>query len=1475
MTARYLMGLDVGGGGGRCLLVNTTTGEMVSVFRGWTHPPAPEAGNFAFRLDTDMIWRVLGETARAALKNAGIEPDDVAGVAATSMRHGMVAIDRKGNVLLATPNKDSRAVEQGMGLAAERAPELYQITGHAPLPILMAARLMWLRDTRPEDFKSLHAALSISDWVGYMMTGELASEPAQAAESLLFDVKTRKWSSSILKSLGLSDKVLPSLKNAGMKLGKLTREAAENLGLVHGIPVAVGGPDTQCGLLGAGVTSAGQIGVIAGTTTPVQMVMEKPIIDPEMRVWTGLHIIPGLYVLESNAGQMGSTLDWMAHLIHGDAPNPVAMLDAEASSSQPGAHGVTSTIGAAVFNASALEAPVDNLTFSSVIMRPGEEGRADVARAIFEGLAYAVRANVEQVLALTPAPSPEGKGEIWLGGGITRSTLWTRMISDVMNCRVHVSASSEATALGAAICAGVGAGLFQNLESGARALARPAREHQPGEEASVYQSLYADWQSLRQERRPADMMAASNVAAVMMSGSSAADSGAVPSSFRPRIYISAEVDEAALQQLRALGDVTYKPYRTEGILLTGDDLVKTMKDYQVFVTEVDIVDAEALLKLPDLRLIFVCRGNPVNIDIESCTAASVPVVNTPARNADAVADLAVGFMLMLARKMQGALGFLRQPGGEAGDLGRMGQAHEEFLGVELWHKTIGVIGGGAIGRKVVQRLLPFGARVLVFDPYLSEGQIVLMGAEKTSLECLLAESDFITLHAAVTDGTRNLINAHSFSLMKPGAYLVNTARAALIDQDALLASLRSGRLGGFAADVFPVEPPGADDPLLSFPNVIATPHMGGNTLEVAAHQGEIITNELKALLTGKRPKYILNPATLETFAWMGKRKTDEAALKNRASAPGPGATDLDVSAQKQKVVEPAVAASVPHVAMLSGKAEPMETNTSREKMTLIFKEFTTGIAADKEMADFARGKNVIFLFTVKDMDQSFFMSFLDGKVESGVGNPSREPDVKLKMAADVLDGMFTGRVNATKAATGGKLSFSGDTGKAMSFIRIQGNMNRLYTEARNKIGDPGDLTKLGAPAAVSPAPVAAPAPISAAAPVPAPVPPAINNAAREKMTAILREFTTQIPTDKEMADFAKGKNVVFLFTVKDMDQAFFLSFVDGKVGAGLNNPPREPDVKLKMSADILDGMFTGRVNATKAATGGKLSFSGDTGKAMAFIRIQGNMTRLYTNARNKVGDPGDLTKIAAVPAAAPTPVSAPAVVLPSPLGDGLGVRSAPAVLKTGDVRDQILMVTNELYAKGLITATGGNVSARCDDNPNEVWITPSAIFKGDLRADMMVRINLDGKIISETDYSASSERRVHCAIYKNMPDVTAVVHSHAEQATLMALTGTKFQPVSADAAFFGDIPVVPFMMPGTDALGDAVSKAMVEHGIAVLMQNHGLVVAGSSLRRAADMTDMIEVTAHKILTCKMLGIEPALLPEDVVKQLKEIGSAIA
>jgi sugar (pentulose or hexulose) kinase/phosphoglycerate dehydrogenase-like enzyme/ribulose-5-phosphate 4-epimerase/fuculose-1-phosphate aldolase/putative sterol carrier protein len=1291
VSAHFLMALDAGGGGGHCLLVDTDSGTFTRAFRAWTHPAAPGTGGLGANLDLDMLWAALAEAAREAMQIAGAAPEHVLGVAATSMRHTTVVLDAAGAGLLTTPNRDSRAVTEAFQLASEQGDTFYARTGHWPSPLSTAPRLRWFATFDPDAWKRAVTVITLSDWVTYRLCGEIATDPSQAGESLLFDVAQRDWAWDLIAGLQIPRQLLPTLRQPGTRLGGLTAAAADALGLRAGTPVAVGGGDTQCGLLGAGAVAAGQVAAIAGTTMPVQLVLDRLCIDAQQRLWTGCHVVPGLWVLESNAGAIGEALDWFARLLSPDAAHPAARFLAEAGLSEPGAAGMLSTVAGDVMNARELKLPTGSLTFSHLSTAHDPQRRRHLERAVVEGMAYTLRANLDQLLEV-------GGVEVTglnLAGGMSRSDVFAQIVSDVVTLPVTVGATREATALGAAICAGVGAGVFSDLADGARKLGGRARTLQPdAERASTYHDLYDGWQRLRLARAGAEAVAAQIILPSVLRDMSQA-AVARHAVARPRMLVTADMDEAGLAALRALGEVEYASFRKVMRLLTGPTLVEALQGLQVFITEVDVVDADALQKLPDLRVIAACRGDAVNVDRVACSAFGIPVLYAPGRNADAVADLTIAFLLMLARKLPKATAFLHEPGAEAGDMARMGLAFTTLQGRELWQKTVGLIGLGAVGRGVAKRLAAFGARVLVHDPYVSPEQAILVDAELVGLQELLQRSDFVSLHAPVTDETKGLIDAAAIAQMKPGAFLVNTARAALVDEAALADALRSGHLGGAALDVFSVEPPGPDHPLLLLDNVIGTPHVGGNTADVATHQGRIIAADLRRLLCGEQPQHVLNPDVLASFDLSKPR-------------PAPTAQGL---------------------AALGGRAAPAVSDLQRDR---------------------------------------------------GAGVAGR-----------------TGQRPVPPSQIQPPPSKDGGTG-------------------------------------VSPV-IAVPAEIT------------------DRMQRILSTFVEGMTRDAALRAFAAGKDVTLHFTVSDLALAFYFRLRDGAVSGALGDPD-VADVELKMRADVLDGMFTGRVNAMQAATSGRLSFSGDTVKAMTLQQIQSDLSRLYKAARDAVGDPGDLASI------------------PEP---GAAAKTAPRMqpVGAGDVRTELIQVVNELYASELITATGGNVSVRIPGT-EQIWITPSQIFKGDLRPEILVRLDLDGNVLDAGALSPSSERLMHCAVYRARADAQAVVHAHAPHATMLANSGVPFLPVSTEAAFFGDIPRVPFIMPGTQELADAVGAAM-KNSWAVLMQNHGLIVGGRSLRRAADMVEIIDRSAEVILGCYAIGKPPSTLPQDVVEMLQKMGDLLA
>ncbi|KKN50968.1 hypothetical protein LCGC14_0627570, partial [marine sediment metagenome] len=252
-----------------------------------------------------------------------------------------------------------------------------------------------------------------------------------------------------------------------------------------------------------------------------------------------------------------------------------------------------------------------------------------------------------------------------------------------------------------------------------------------------------------------------------------------------KAFITANITDKCLSELKKNFDVVYEPWRETGIIyFDAKELAEKLENVDVFITEADDLKKKELFELTNLKLLVSCRGDPFNINIEAATKKNLPVLYTPLRNVNAVAELTIGFMLILARKLQMVDRKLHSEEFEITDFDDYVAYLNMFQGVELKGKTIGIIGLGQIGRRVASRLKPFGVKFLIYDPYASD-EIIKKVGEKAEIDYLMRNSDFITIHAVATDENDNLIDKKRLEMMKHTAFLINTSKGSIIDYDAL------------------------------------------------------------------------------------------------------------------------------------------------------------------------------------------------------------------------------------------------------------------------------------------------------------------------------------------------------------------------------------------------------------------------------------------------------------------------------------------------------------------------------------------------------------------------------------------------------------------------------------------------------------------------------------------------------------------
>lgn len=326
----------------------------------------------------------------------------------------------------------------------------------------------------------------------------------------------------------------------------------------------------------------------------------------------------------------------------------------------------------------------------------------------------------------------------------------------------------------------------------------------------------------------------------------------MPHASRPRSLVTSPLRGPGLDKLRSLTEVTYDPWidQTPLRMYNAEQLAQRVAETgaRVLVVETDAV-AGPVLDQP-LAVIASTRGDPNNVDVAAATAAGIPVINAPGRNADAVAEMAIALMFAVRRGVVSADADVRQ-----GQVWRDGTIpYQRFRAWELNGQTAGLVGLGAVGRALRWRLQGLGLRVIAHDPYNSEAT--------HTLDDLLAESDVVSMHAPVTPETTGMIGAGEFARMRQGALFINTARAHLHDTDALVAALASGHIGGAGLDHFVGEHLSRDHPLTAMSNVVLTPHIGGATWDTESRQAQMVADDIERVLGGQRPVHLVNPEVM-------------------------------------------------------------------------------------------------------------------------------------------------------------------------------------------------------------------------------------------------------------------------------------------------------------------------------------------------------------------------------------------------------------------------------------------------------------------------------------------------------------------------------------------------------------------------------------------------------------------------------------
>ncbi len=487
------MAIDAGTGSIRAVIFDDKGKQISMSQKEWTHieeDGVPKSMNF----DCKNNWLLVCECIKESLKNANLDGESILALSATSMREGIVLYDKNGNELFAVANVDARA-DMEVRYIKENFPEIekefYELSGQT-FALGALPRILWLKNNKPDIYEKVARISMIGDWILARLCGEIASDPSNGGTTGIFSLKNRDWDTNMAKKLGIKDDIFPPCLETGTLIGTVSLEAAKQSGLGTKTKVVVGGGDVQLGSAGLGVVNIGDVAVLGGSFW--QQIVNIPSDTPppkDISIRVNPHVIKNQSQAEGITFFSGLVMRWFRdsfceiEKIEAEqrGVDAYTILEEKAKNVPVGSHGIIPIFSDSMKYGKWYHAAPSflNLNLDSSLCN-----RASMFRSLEENACIVSSINLDKISEFTGIKIDK----IVFAGGASKGTLWPQILSDVTGCQIKIPKITEATALGAAMAAGVGAEIYANLASASNKLVRWDKIYEPNKEnKKIYDQL--------------------------------------------------------------------------------------------------------------------------------------------------------------------------------------------------------------------------------------------------------------------------------------------------------------------------------------------------------------------------------------------------------------------------------------------------------------------------------------------------------------------------------------------------------------------------------------------------------------------------------------------------------------------------------------------------------------------------------------------------------------------------------------------------------------------------------------------------------------------------------------------------------------------------------------------------------------------------------------------------------------------------